>query len=78
MGFDAICFEASSVVSRITHSINMVVDRAVQFVLMLDALTTEQKQKVSDFDFNCLFKLQPLLVSCSLIGTLSKAYHLDT
>ncbi|KAF3335989.1 Serine/threonine-protein [Carex littledalei] len=57
---------------------NMSVDRTAQFVLMLDALSTEQKQKISDLGFGCLFKLQPILVNRSLIGTLSKVYQPDT
>ena len=55
----------------------MEVDRAAQFVLMLDGLSTAQKQKVEDLGFGCLFKLQSILISRSLITTLSRVYQSD-
>lgn len=55
----------------------MAVERAAQFVLMLNALSAKQKQNVSDLGFGCLFKLQPILISHSLIATLSRVYQSD-
>ncbi|KAF3330303.1 Plant mobile domain-containing protein [Carex littledalei] len=55
----------------------MEVDRAAQFVLMLDGLKPEQRKKVSDLGFGCLFKLHPILISRLLIATLSKVYQSD-
>ncbi|KAF3336781.1 Serine/threonine-protein [Carex littledalei] len=55
----------------------MEVDRAAQFVLMLDGLKPEQRKKVSDLGFGCLFKLHPILISRVLIATLSKVYQSD-
>jgi Plant mobile domain len=55
-----------------------VVDRAAQFVLMLDALNTDQRQKISDLRLDCLFKLHPILISRSLIDMLAKKYEPDT
>lgn len=55
----------------------MEVDRAAQFVLMLDGLKPEQRKKVSNLGFGCLFKLHPILISRLLIATISKAYQSD-
>ncbi|KAF3329229.1 hypothetical protein FCM35_KLT06307 [Carex littledalei] len=55
----------------------MEVDRAAQFVLMLDGLKPEQIKKVSDLGFGFLFKLHPILISSLLIATLSKVYQSD-
>jgi hypothetical protein len=58
------------------------VEASIYFFLFqtnqLDGLKPEQKQTISDLGFGCLFKLQPILVSRSLIGALSKAYQPDT
>jgi uncharacterized protein YeeX (DUF496 family) len=45
---------------------------------MLDALNTDQRQKISDLGLGCLFKLHPILVSRSLIDMLAKKYEPDT
>ncbi|KAF3323738.1 hypothetical protein FCM35_KLT12469 [Carex littledalei] len=55
----------------------MEVDRATQFVLMLDGLKPEQKEKVADLGFGCLFKLHPILISRMLIAKLIKIYQSD-
>ncbi|KAF3323227.1 Plant mobile domain-containing protein [Carex littledalei] len=55
----------------------MEVDRAAQFVLMLDGLKPEQRKKMADLGFDCLFKLHPILISRLLAATLSKVYQPD-